>query len=249
MDAYRECMGNIRNTIKKIILVGMIGLGAYFAGLRQNPSYKELPPAAQKAVDDTNREVQELLRDAIAKYKRGDLQGAKKDYERAKGLLYRLEKIDPHYRVLEALLEQYKAHFVLLQEALDGLDRIRKDLKELSDSGDPQAFIRKIANTGIYNPYFLDRYGLTIGLEVTQLKQNPEIGRAIWNSYLQVLLEWKMLLQEGHRINQQMISDYSGDRDLTTLEDLKRFAQAFAKQLVVADTMIRNVTGQLAKYQ
>lgn len=105
-------MKNYLKTIGKSALVVGLVTASYFVGLNQNPIFSELPKKAQEAIVETHQDLDTLLTQAVDQYKRGNSQKALEFYRQVEQDSESLEKIDPHYKDIEARMFQYGAAII-----------------------------------------------------------------------------------------------------------------------------------------
>lgn len=102
----------IVSTIRKMALATGLVAVSYFVGLRQNPSFQELPERARHAIVEQHQTADTLLTQAVNEYKRGNQQKAFELYWQCKKEEAPLEKIDPQYEELETRLFRYSAAII-----------------------------------------------------------------------------------------------------------------------------------------
>ncbi len=117
MDKYIKAIG------KSALVVGLVA-ASYFVGLRQNPTFAELPSKVQHAIVKQHQDADTLLTQAVSEYKRGNSQKAFDLYWKFKREEAPLEKVDPQYEELEEKLFRYSAALIdtgLLEKEIDSI--------------------------------------------------------------------------------------------------------------------------------
>src|SRR3989338_1767842 len=121
-------MNKYCKTIGTICLSVGLGTASYFAGLKQNPSFHQLPPKAQKAIVEEHQDLDTLLNQAVNQYEQGNPQKALELYRRVEREAEFLEKIDPHYQELEAKIFRYGAAIIDTVETVKEINSIYENI-------------------------------------------------------------------------------------------------------------------------
>ncbi|GEM_PF-5808068 len=192
-------MADLRKTVTKSVAVAILALGSYVAGYLKNPTYAQLPQRAQIAVRETHAEVTTLLRDAVAKYKRGDWKGAIAAFKQAKQLLNSLEKIDPRYRAVEATFETCRTYIERQEYALEELERMSallEEIKKIPRDRPTARLVNGLRAFPIGFPPDLHKLITDTASIPAPILIDPELRRALYQANHEDLVRWREILQE-----------------------------------------------------
>lgn len=105
-------MKNYFKTIGKNALIAGLITASYFVGLKQNPTFSELPQKAQAAIVETHRDLDDLLTEAVDQYKQGNSKKALEIYRQVEQGTESLEKIYSQNRDIKSRMFQYGAAII-----------------------------------------------------------------------------------------------------------------------------------------
>lgn len=219
----------LKEICKSALVAGFV-TASYFVGLRQNPSFQELPERAQHAVVEQHQTADTLLTAVVGEYKKGNPQKAFDLYWQFKREEAPLEKIDPQYKELETRLFRYSAAIIdtgLLVKKMD--NTLRYMIEEI-----PEEIAEYITSPGILTG--LDEQLETVGPDsgaYHRLNGDKEAQKSLLRYYVEYSQKWydaqEQLREKLHTKNKTRVVEKALESLDERMGDIKKNREWMAK--------------------